>query len=79
VHLLEKKRENLSMPVRDRGARRGTETRATMTVQEAGRKGGNTVKQKYGPEFYSEIGQKGGKKVQEEAKRYRALKEAGKL
>lgn len=31
-----------------------------MTVQEAGRKGGNTVKEKYGPEFYSEIGKKGG-------------------
>lgn len=27
---------------------------------EAGRKGGNTVKQKYGREFYEEIGQKGG-------------------
>lgn len=34
-----------------------------MSVREAGRKGGNTVKQKYGPEFYSEIGQKGGETV----------------
>jgi general stress protein YciG len=31
-----------------------------MTVREAGRKGGETVRDKYGPEFYSEIGQKGG-------------------
>jgi general stress protein YciG len=35
-------------------------TKGGMTVQEAGRKGGNTVKAKYGPEFYSRIGQKGG-------------------
>lgn len=33
-----------------------------MTVQEAGRKGGLTVKQRYGHEFYEEIGKKGGKK-----------------
>ncbi len=36
------------------------EKKGGMTVQEAGRKGGNTVKEKYGPEFYSKIGQKGG-------------------
>jgi uncharacterized protein len=36
------------------------ERKGQMTVQEAGRKGGNTVKDKYGPEFYSKIGQKGG-------------------
>lgn len=36
------------------------ESKGAMTVQEAGRKGGNTVKEKYGPEFYSKIGQKGG-------------------
>lgn len=34
--------------------------RGSMTVGEAGRKGGETVKEKYGPSFYSEIGQKGG-------------------
>lgn len=69
------------MPVRGRGGttRRTTETRGRMTVQEAGRKGGETVKEKYGPEFYSEIGQKGGQKVQAEAKRYRELKESGRL
>ncbi|MBO9538960.1 hypothetical protein J7643_00025 [bacterium] len=36
-----------------------------MTVREAGQKGGETVKEKYGPEFYSEIGQKGGEAVKE--------------
>jgi general stress protein YciG len=31
-----------------------------MTVREAGQKGGETVKKKYGPEFYEQIGRKGG-------------------
>jgi general stress protein YciG len=31
-----------------------------MTVAEAGRKGGQVVKQKYGAEFYGQIGKKGG-------------------
>jgi general stress protein YciG len=31
-----------------------------MTVREAGKKGGQTVKSKYGPEFYENIGRKGG-------------------
>jgi general stress protein YciG len=31
-----------------------------MSVREAGQKGGETVKKKYGPEFYEEIGRKGG-------------------
>jgi general stress protein YciG len=31
-----------------------------MSVREAGQKGGETVKQKYGPEFYEAIGRKGG-------------------
>ncbi|MNX67813.1 Glucose starvation-inducible protein B [compost metagenome] len=39
------------------------ENQGGMSVREAGRKGGNTVKQKYGPEFYSEIGHKGGETV----------------
>lgn len=39
---------------------RTSQPKGGMTVQEAGRKGGNTVKEKYGPEFYSKIGQKGG-------------------
>lgn len=51
------------------------EKKGTMTVQEAGRKGGNTVKEKYGPEFYSKIGQKGGeirgKEIHEAAEYFR--------
>ena len=31
-----------------------------MSVSEAGRLGGETVREKYGPGFYSEIGRKGG-------------------
>ena len=31
-----------------------------MTVGEAGRKGGRSTAKKYGPEFYEEIGKKGG-------------------
>lgn len=37
-----------------------------MTVDEAGRKGGQTVKQKYGAGFYSQIGQKGGEARKED-------------
>lgn len=40
-------------------------SRGGMTVQEAGRKGGETVLQERGPEFFSEIGKKGGQKVRE--------------
>ncbi len=35
-------------------------TGAGMTVREAGQKGGETVKRKYGSEFYEAIGRKGG-------------------
>ena len=34
-----------------------------MSVQEAGRKGGKTTSREYGPEFYHEIGTKGGNRV----------------
>jgi general stress protein YciG len=73
-------------------SRRGTKTRLTntdeenssssrgkMTVEEAGRKGGEVgghkggeaTLERHGPEFYSEIGKKGGEQVREafEAKR----------
>lgn len=40
-------------------------SRGGMTVQEAGRKGGETVLQERGPEFFSQIGRKGGQKVRE--------------
>ena len=36
-----------------------------MTTREAGRLGGEKVRDKYGVEFYSEIGHKGGQKVKE--------------
>ena len=36
------------------------EPKREMTVREAGRLGGQAVKEKYGPEFYVEIGKKGG-------------------
>ncbi len=35
--------------------------KGTMTVVEAGRRGGRKVREMYGREFYSEIGRKGGK------------------
>jgi len=49
-------------------------TEREMTVREAGRKGGETTKRRYGPRFYEEIGKKGGQKVKrmiEESKRAR--------
>ncbi|MBI3946488.1 MAG: Em GEA1 (EM1) [Armatimonadetes bacterium] len=36
-----------------------------MTVREAGRKGGETTSERYGHEFYEEIGQKGGQRVRD--------------
>lgn len=39
--------------------------KGVMTVQEAGRKGGQSTSRKYGPEFYEEIGHKGGQKVRD--------------
>lgn len=41
------------------------EPRGGMTVQEAGRKGGQTVLEQRGPDFFSRIGKKGGQKVRE--------------
>ncbi len=40
-----------------------TEKKGKMAVGEAGRKGGKTTLKKYGPEFYQDIGKKGGDKV----------------
>ncbi len=40
--------------------------KGAMTVEEAGRKGGEKVASERGPEFYSEIGQKGGEKVSQD-------------
>jgi general stress protein YciG len=36
-----------------------------MSVREAGRKGGNTTRERYGSGFFQEIGAKGGKTVSE--------------
>ncbi len=41
------------------------ESSGTMTVQEAGRKGGMRTAQTHGKEFYEEIGRKGGQRVKE--------------
>ncbi len=41
------------------------ETKGEMTVQAAGRKGGNTTKARYGASYYESIGKKGGQKVRE--------------
>lgn len=39
--------------------------KGSMTVEEAGRMGGEKVKAERGGEFYSEIGHKGGQRVKE--------------
>ncbi len=54
----------------------GRERKGTMTVQEAGRKGGMRTAQTHGKEFYEEIGHKGGQRVKElieEGKRAKGL------
>ena len=50
-------------PARGRTAR--AEPKGAMTVAEAGRKGGLTVRDERGHEFYEEIGRKGGHKVRD--------------
>jgi len=52
-------------------AKKMTSSKGGMTVAEAGRKGGQKVRDERGHEFYEEIGRKGGQKV-------RQLIEAGK-
>ena len=52
-------------------ATKKTPSKGGMTVAEAGRKGGQKVRDERGHEFYEEIGRKGGQKV-------RQLIEAGK-
>lgn len=41
------------------------ESKGSMTVQEAGRRGGQKTAETHGKEFYEEIGHKGGQKVRE--------------
>lgn len=52
----------------DQQATSGTNANASrpMTIEEAARKGGNTTKERYGPDFYSRIGRKGGQRVAKE-------------
>ena len=47
------------------GRKEPEEARRGMTVSEAGRKGGITVRDERGHAFYEEIGKKGGQKVRE--------------
>lgn len=44
---------------------RAASPKGAMTVAEAGRKGGLTVRDERGHEFYEEIGRKGGHKVRD--------------
>lgn len=44
-------------------------TKGEMSVREAGRKGGETTKKRYGEGYYESIGKKGGQKVRELIKR----------
>jgi general stress protein YciG len=39
--------------------------KGSMSVREAGRKGGERTAERHGPQFYEEIGRKGGQKVKE--------------
>ncbi|MGI0020991.1 MAG: KGG domain-containing protein [Nitrososphaera sp.] len=58
---------------RERVARMGGEARAgdPQGLAEAGRKGGEAVVQKYGPEHMAEIGRRGGESSRRGAKRMR--------
>ena len=46
-------------------ARRSAENRGSMTVEEAGRKGGSKTAATHGHKFYEQIGHKGGQRVRE--------------
>ena len=53
------------MPKAPRGDSGGPDEPEAMSVREAGRKGGNTTRDRYGSEFFQEIGAKGGRTVSE--------------
>ena len=53
------------MPQRRDADERGPRAVEGMSVREAGRKGGNTTRDRYGSDFFQEIGAKGGKTVSE--------------
>jgi general stress protein YciG len=55
------------------GERLGEKKKGKMTVEEAGRKGGEKTSETHGEEFYTKIGRKGGQKVRkliEQGKEY---------
>src|ERR671927_230139 len=56
---------NFTLMTKDDQNKEEGEGKGTMTVSEAGHKGGEKVKEEYGPEFYSDIGEKGGEAVVE--------------
>lgn len=43
--------------------KRAQSSKGAMTVREAGRKGGEVTAKRHGPQFYEEIGRKGGQTV----------------
>lgn len=47
-----------------------------MTVTEAGRKGGETTREKHGPEFFRRIGARGGKRMRELIEKGKAAEKA---
>lgn len=53
------------------------EKKGEMSVREAGKMGGNKVKQEYGPEFYSQIGKKGGETVSKNREHMREIGHKG--
>jgi uncharacterized protein len=48
----------------------------TLTVRDAGRLGGLTTAKRHGPQFYEEIGRKGGQKVKRLIEAGKALRDA---
>jgi general stress protein YciG len=46
-------------------AKKTSKVNGEMSVREAGKKGGDTVRDRYGPEFYEKIGRKGGQVTRE--------------
>lgn len=46
-------------------ARKKTGGQTEMTVREAGKKGGEALREERGPRFFEEIGRKGGQRVRE--------------
>jgi len=63
------------MAKREEGREDKQQERGSMSVREAGRRGGEKVLEKRGREFYSEIGRKGGHARGEKAEEKRAKTE----